>query len=297
MLSRTGIWIVWTLLETVHGGCGAVSIVNPDGRHQIDGQSDTQQRSSEMLDTNTVDFLDTSQCATIEPCQSLYDTNILRQINGCLGIYISGSVEGVEVDWTTDTGASRSIISKRTFDKIPSNKRPKLKRSNSLTSVNGEPLKEFGKAIFEIQLDNETFQEEIIVAEIEDQALLGLDILLKPENGPVKINLDENTIHFRGNEIQFRQTIDKVRRVLAADSYVIPANSEKMIDVFIDRFDSDRDFTCNVFCIEPMKDFNNRFPLLMASCLIDMENKISTKVRVLNPFKTEANIHQDDVIG
>jgi hypothetical protein len=34
-----------------------------------------------------------------------------------------------------------------------------------------------GKAIFQIQLGPESILEEVIVAEIEDEALLGLDIL------------------------------------------------------------------------------------------------------------------------
>ena len=92
----------------------------------------------------------------------------LRQINGCPGIFISGSVQGVEVQWTTDTGATRSIISRQVFEKMPFKSRPKLEKSNCLTGVNGEPLKELGKAIFEIQLGQATFSGEIIVAEIED---------------------------------------------------------------------------------------------------------------------------------
>lgn len=56
--------------------------------------------------------------------------NILRQINGCPGIYVSGSIQGVKVQWTTDTGATRSIISKQVFEKIPKESRPELEKSN-----------------------------------------------------------------------------------------------------------------------------------------------------------------------
>lgn len=34
----------------------------------------------------------------------------LRKINGCLGFYIRGTIQGGSVEWTTDTGASKSII-------------------------------------------------------------------------------------------------------------------------------------------------------------------------------------------
>ena len=136
------------------------------------------------------------------------DSNVLRQITGCPGIYVSGSVQGIKVQWTTDTGATRSILSKRMFEKIPTESRPKLEKYHSLTGVNGEPLIELGKALFDIQLGHENFKEEIIVAEIEDDALLGLDILAKRENAPVNIKLHENLITFRGKDIEVRNVTE-----------------------------------------------------------------------------------------
>ena len=274
-------------------GCGVESVVCPDSADQT-YMHDMSETSS---DSNNTLVAEAGELNTIEPSKSTYEVSVLRQINGCPGIYINGSVQGVDVVWTTDTGATRSIISKRVFDKIHQSKKPKLMKSNSLTSVSGEPLIEYGEAIFEIYLDHEVFEGELIVAEIEDQALLGLDILLRPENGPVKISLSENTLSFRGKEIEFKQSIERTRKVVVAENFVVPAYSEKHIDVFIDRFDSDNSLSCSIFCVEPTTDFNNRFPLLMASCLIDMENKVSAKIRVLNPFNTETNIEQDTVIG
>lgn len=66
---------------------------------------------------------------------------------------------------------------------------------------------------------------------------------------------------------------------------------------FIDRFEIDKNLFHYIFCIEPSEDFNNRFPLLMASCLTDLSNKVTTKVRVMNPFKTDVSIQQDEVLG
>lgn len=92
----------------------------------------------------------------------------------------------------------RNYMSKKVFEKIPKDSRSKLKCSDSLTGVNEEPLKEFGRAIFKVQLGHEEIQEEFVVAEIEDDALLGIDILLKKENAPVALNLHESLITFKG---------------------------------------------------------------------------------------------------
>lgn len=64
-----------------------------------------------------------------------------------------------------------------------------------MTGVNGEPLKEFGNAIFKVQLGDEKMQEEFVLAEI---ALLGKDISLKKENSPVSLNLHESLMTFKG---------------------------------------------------------------------------------------------------
>lgn len=53
-----------------------------------------------------------------------------------------------------------------------------------MIGFNGDSFKEFGKTIFEVQLGQENFKE-IIVAEIKDDTLLGLDVLMQKENGPV----------------------------------------------------------------------------------------------------------------
>jgi hypothetical protein len=52
-----------------------------------------------------------------------------------------------------------------------------------------------GKAVFSITLGNLTLDSELIVAEIEDEALLGLDILMKGKGGPADIkSFDEITV-------------------------------------------------------------------------------------------------------
>lgn len=70
-------------------------------------------------------------------------------------------------------------------------KKPYLKKSNTLASADGKPLQELGKAIFDIQLGDLNFDIELIVADIEDEALLGLDVLMKAEWGPADLRLSD----------------------------------------------------------------------------------------------------------
>jgi hypothetical protein len=64
-----------------------------------------------------------------------------------------------------------------------------------LAGADGQPLVELGKAMFSINLGQLTMERELIVADIEDDALLGLDILMKRPGGPVDIKLTNYTLH------------------------------------------------------------------------------------------------------
>ncbi|CAC5386997.1 unnamed protein product [Mytilus coruscus] len=196
-----------------------------------------------------------------------------RQILRSEGVYIKGSIENTNVVFTADTGATRTVISTKVFKKIPRANRPELQKSNSLASANGQPLKELGKANFELKLCPLLLIKELIVAEIEDEALLGLDILMKVGQS------------------------DPIRKVTLTDIYVIPARSEVIVDVFIDRFDTDTKDNPTELLIEPHTQFTDRYPLRMASCLVDPSQTVTNKVRLLNPLNNEIEIVQNTVLG
>ncbi|CAC5362425.1 unnamed protein product [Mytilus coruscus] len=164
-----------------------------------------------------------------------------RQVVRCDGVYIEGSIQGVKVTFTADTGAARTVISTRIFKKIPQSDRPKLEKSNTLASANGQPLVEKGKAVFNLELGNLSLAKELVVAEIEDEVLLGLDILMKGEMGPADIKLTEGVILLNGVTIPCIQIgqPEPVRKVRAADNFIIPPQSEILIDVFVDKTEND----------------------------------------------------------
>jgi hypothetical protein len=42
------------------------------------------------------------------------------------GVYVDGSIQGIKVTFTADTGAARTVISSKLFRKIPNSKKPRL---------------------------------------------------------------------------------------------------------------------------------------------------------------------------
>lgn len=222
-----------------------------------------------------------------------------RQVMRSDGVYVDGSIQGIKVIFTADTGAARTVISSKLFRKIPNSKKPRLEKSSALASVNGQPLTEMGKAVFNITLGNLTLDSELIVAEIEDEALLGLDILMKGKGGPTGIKLTEGLILLDGIAIPCTQIgqPEPVRKITAADDFIIPPRSEVIIDVFVDKFHSDNLSGPQNYLLEPNTFFVEKYPVAMASCLVDISHEVTNKVRLMNPFDHEVEIRQDTVLG
>ncbi|VDI37532.1 Hypothetical predicted protein [Mytilus galloprovincialis] len=238
--------------------------------------------------------------------QSVASNVIARQVLRSDGVYVEGHIQGSEVNFTVDTGAVRTVLSVYAFNKIPHVNRPILEKSNTLACADGKPLKELGKAIFEIKLGNLCFDTEMIVANIEDEALLGLDVLMKSQWGPADIKLTEGIILLGGHAVhctQIGQTNKFIRKIYGEAYYEIPPRSENFVDVFIDRLDDDSPETVQDCILQPTEKFSERFPLVMAPCLVNSNSSqanISQDVTcntstcsIMNPYMYD----QDTVIG
>ena len=221
-----------------------------------------------------------------------------REVPRFKGIYIEGSVEGVEVNYTVDTGATCTIVSSRVFEQIPESDRPTLhkpKLSHVLTSADGRNMAFWGKAEVLLELGSLKIKHKVSVAEIEDEVLLGADIL--QEEVPADLLLSKGVLVLRGHEVplqQFRHN-RRVNRVQVADDTVVPGMSEALVDVFVDL---ELDAARGPMIIEPPSPgLDNSMKVLVALSLVDLENNCSVKGRVLNPTMDAVTIYQDQVLG
>ena len=110
-------------------------------------------------------------------------------------------MNGVPVMFTVDTGASKTVISKGVYKAISEDRRPNLEKVSSLVGAGGELINGAGKAEFSLSLGGFELEHKVIVADVEDDALLGYDILKGREKGPVDLLLSEGKMVFEGNEI------------------------------------------------------------------------------------------------
>ena len=215
------------------------------------------------------------------------------------GVYISGSVEGYPILFTTDTGASKTIVSSRIFDSTRPEDKPELGKAAKIVGASGSPISKKGKTSFSLQLGTVKLQVEAIVADIEDDGPLGVHVLQNGNDGPTDLLLTKGVLMVDNKEVPIIQVgiNQRIRGVTAADHSIIPAQSEAVIDVYVERREYD-DFSCeSEYIIEPTEHFREKYPLQMASTIVDINNSCTCKVRILNPFPIAISIKQNAVLG
>ncbi|VDI33903.1 Hypothetical predicted protein [Mytilus galloprovincialis] len=215
------------------------------------------------------------------------------------GIYIDGMINHVPTIFTVDTGAARTVISEELYFRIPEEVRPPLVQSHSLIGADGNPLRELGTADFGVRLGNFSFNMELVVAHIADSVLLGLDILVMGKKGPAEIRLADQVLLWNEQKYPFKfiGEFSKVRKVVAADSTVVPGYSELILETYIEKTDLDGWLSHQEFLIEPSDDFMEQSSLIISTCLVDLARHVTGTVRLMNPLMNEVTIHQNTVIG
>lgn len=212
------------------------------------------------------------------------------------GVYLVGRVETIVVAITVDTGATKTIISDEIFYRIPETLRPELKKpAKSVTTANGGHLTVHGEGTFQMMLGNVSVSKSVLVAEIEDDVLLGADILQCDEKGAANLLLREGIMEFRGKKIALyrqRREVPAVFKVRSADHYIVPGMSEMIIEGFIENGG-----TGNLTLIESHPQLAEKCEVVVATGLVDQSKKPSVPLLVINPHPNPASIKQDMVVG
>ena len=134
--------------------------------------------------------------AVAEDSQLSDNENATRKIPCRDGLYIDGVINGVKMLFNIDTGATCTVISDRVYNSIPEEGRPILTGCTEPTKATGQSLSHQGSAAFTIELGSgQKFNHEIKVARIEDDGLLGHDLL---RQGRAAILYNKNTLRFMG---------------------------------------------------------------------------------------------------
>ena len=215
------------------------------------------------------------------------------------GSYILGKLQGQEVAYTVDNGANDTFVSVKFYYSIPEDVRPKLwKCRRNPQAANGSAVKSMGRAPFKLQLGPVTIERILTVGDITDEVLLGDDILRLDPDGPADILNSKQCIKFKGETIPL-YTVGTTRpriRVVAAQDVTIPAMAEIIVDGFLERSEEIPEKESSLL-MEMEPSFIDRYQCLVAPTLNNIEGKVTTQVRVMNPFSKDTTIPGEAVLG
>ena len=157
-------------------------------------------------------------------------------------------MQGYPVIFTADTGASKTILSKRVYESMAPDERPPLSKACKLIGANGTIINEFGNGVFTIQLGTLSMQVDAVVAEIDDDALLGIDVLQNSSHGPVDFIMSKGVLVMAEQEIPIIQIghSTPVRSLKAANNSEIPEEGENVTYVFKERQEDKEEGSCDI---------------------------------------------------
>ena len=226
---------------------------------------------------------------------------VQREVPPYAGVYINGQIQGVDVTFTVDTGATSTILASRVYGRILPRKRPSLQvpsPSADLVGADGGKLTCKGRAVFDIRLGPLQLGKEISVADIADEDLLGANILQGSKLGPMDLLLSENRMVFGNTSIPVQQFGLPKKDIYArvADHYIIPGMSQMVIEVFVDWADRPQSSVDQVL-VETKPSLIDRHSVLLAPTVLNVGDRVTGSIIVLNPFTQQVSLKQDEVIA
>ena len=103
----------------------------------------------------------------------------------------------------------------------------------------GEPLKDYGMTIMEIQVGALWFDHMCVVVDIVDEVLLMEDLFICDSSGPTDIIQSKGKMTFRGAIIPLTLLwLLVVRHVTTTESVEVPPTEEVMVAAYLDRHDN-----------------------------------------------------------
>ena len=194
-----------------------------------------------------------------------------------------------------DTGSDACIISETLLrDWKPSSTKPEIRQIRKhLVTATGEIQPFSGVTTLQISVGNRTFNHEFLVADIQNDAILGVDFLLGHNcdilltEGCIKVD-GENVACFRDKNLLYRKSC----RVVVSESVTVPPETEIVINgSVIDEY-SLKD--CGVIEMAPTLAEKNG--LLVARAIVNVKGS-KVPLQIVNLNDKEIKVYKGTVVA
>ncbi|KAJ8936953.1 hypothetical protein NQ318_015571 [Aromia moschata] len=187
--------------------------------------------------------------------------------------------------WNCDTGATRTII------------RPDIVETAAritptswrLRTATGDPATIRGETNITIVIGNVSFEHRALVAEIEDELILGMDIM---NTKGFELDFKNNVLKINGEEIVLHRKTEETIRVVLAEDTAVPERSEMILDAHLDG----NPCVGNIMMFEPRShDGEVARGIAVGKALLLTEKTVP--VRIMNLNHHPVNLRKGIVLG
>ena len=207
------------------------------------------------------------------------------------GIYIPGKVETLPVEWLVDTGCTTTIVGSKIYNALSTEDQPTLEEfEGELTSVDGSLVKVLGRATFNIQIGTKSVRHRVIVAEVVNQGILGVDFLQEH-----KMTLDFGNRRLQSDDCQIklkcRSSTLRACRVSVSEHTVVPAGSRTILQAR-----ASKPLAHGSWMIEPLHRTPGEKLVFTAKSLVEGRGSF-VPVEVLNPTEDDICLFRHTNLG
>ena len=199
------------------------------------------------------------------------------------GLIVTGQIDGLPVKFLVDTGASITLVSQKVVNFEDHQIDPV---SFDIYQANGDPLPVVGQIVSEITLGPLRVSHNIVVADIHDDAILGIDFLMQHD---CKLDLPSQQLSIQGTTVNMWKEDEDPGccRVSVKENTTIPAKHEKIILGRVHR----RGNESHTNVLEGTAKFTERYGLMIARALVDIQHG-QVLMRVLNPTECDTDLRE-----
>ena len=208
-----------------------------------------------------------------------------------------GHVVDCAVDFLVDTGTTDTIISTRMYNSIPIELRPALLRmKDTAEQADGSALKSIGWAPMNIRIGPVSAITPVVVAEITNDAMLGMDFMYMTG---CTIDLHNEQLKFGDNVIQCNVKTPSTRtfcaKVTLRENVTIPPGHEMLIPGKINMTPGVE----GLGIVEPGSSKLKDAGAVVARVVVDLD-KVEADyipVRVFNPTLSSVTVKKNTAVG
>ncbi|KAL3831719.1 hypothetical protein ACJMK2_023435, partial [Sinanodonta woodiana] len=216
-----------------------------------------------------------------------------RISNNGSGMYIPGKMQGREVNYLIDTGATVTIIKSPIYEQMSDLQKRYLEPSSQqMKMADGKCIQTRGVGNMGITINGTEVKHAVWVAEIDKaiDGILGFDFL---QRNHCVIDAETNTFKLNGQPVKCatvglksirscRVLVDKTSIILPGVERIIPG---RMLDL-------EAAPSCAI--LVQTEKFTERYQLLMAKSVVNAENNC-VPIRVLNPSERSIKVYGKSV--